>query len=445
MRKIKISMLGAGSGFVVSVARELAASKVIGECVFALMDVDPKRLDRARGVVEGILGKSRTRVKLEVTESLEEAIAGSDHVITSCEVQRYPFWVKDLRIPERHGVHQVQGENGGPGGLIHALRNICLFMPILSAMEKHCPDAWLMNFTNPMSILCTYFKNYSSVKALGFCHQVHGSFGVIAEMLGLEPGELEVVSGGINHLNWLFDVRRKSTGQSYMKEFLKKVRESKYWKEKHERIPRQEFTLEVLNTFGVYPIGYDDHIIEYLPFFYEKDEWERFGYESKAGAYEALAARGDEGRGLEAMTLDGAHVENPPFPRDPAHPYYAEKPCQVIEALEAGVPTYLDAINIVNRGAISNLPADAIVDVPAMVDGGEVRSVSLGELPLACMEICRRQITLHEMITRSAHEGDEELAVQVLCLDPYVRSVTQARNIWRDYRKEYAEYLTTFK
>ncbi len=444
MKEIKIAMIGAGSGFVVSVARELVLLKVLSNCTFTLMDINEKRLNKARDAVGNIFAGKQTAIKLEVTTSLEDALRNCDYVITSCEINRYPFWIKDIEIPERYGVYQVQGENGGPGGLIHAMRNISLFMDIIAAMEKHCPEAWLMNFTNPMSILCTYFKTYSSLKALGFCHQVHGSFGVIAEMLGMEPGELEVVSGGINHLNWLFDIRRKGSGQSYREEFLRRVRESKYWKRKFDRIPRQEFTLEVLNTFGAYPVGYDSHIIEYLPFFYEKDEWKKFGYESNSAGYQKMVDKGEDGYALEAQTLQGAYIETPPFPKDQEHPYYAEKPCRVIEALETNTPTYLDAINIVNHGSMSNLPADAIVDIPAVVVGGGVHGIYLGELPIGCMEICRRQITLHEMIARSVHEGDEQLAIQALCLDPYVRSITQARNIWQDYKKEYAEYLPTF-
>jgi len=157
-----------------------------------------------------------------------------------------------------------------------------------------------------------------------------------------------------------------------------------------------------------------------------------------------MVDKGEDGYTLEAQTLQGAYIETPPFPKDPEHPYYAEKPCRVIEALETNTPTYLDAMNIVNHGSISNLPAEAIVDIPAVVVGGGVRGIHLGELPIGCMEICRRQITIHEMIARSVHEGDEQLAIQALCLDPYVRSITQARNIWQDYKKEYAEYLPTF-
>ena len=129
---------------------------------------------------------------------------------------------------------------------------------------------------------------------------------------------------------------------------------------------------------------------------------------------------------------------------DPDHPYYAENPCRVISALETNTPTYFDAINIVNNGAVGNLPANAILDIPGIAIGGEVRSIHVGDLPAGPCELIRRQITLQEMIAQAAAEGSDSLAVQALCLDPYVRSVTQAKQIWAEYRSVYKEELTTF-
>ncbi len=441
--KKKIAMVGAGSGFTLSIARELAAHDLFDGWEFSLMDISADNLGKMDEKVRRILADAPWKVTTTRTTSLEQALDGCGYVITSCEPKRYENWAKYLGMPERFGVYQVKGENGGPGGMIHGMRNISMFMGIVAEMGKRCPDAWLMNFTNPMSILCTYFKNCANVKALGFCHQVHGSFGVIAEMIGMEPGELEVVSAGVNHLNWLFDVRRKGTGKSCMAEFLEKVRGSKYWHERFESVPEQNFTLEVLNTFNMYPVGYDDHIIEYMPFFWERDEWPRHGVKALTEFYAKLAATTRQE--VKAQQLLGQEYAQPPFPRDSSHPYYAEKPCQVVVALETNTPTYFDAINIKNNGAITNLPDDVILDVPGLAVGGKVRSVHVGELPPGPLEICRRQTALHEMIVRATVEGDDSLAVQALCLDPYVRSVTQAKNIWQAYKAEYLDYLPTFK
>ena len=434
----KVVMIGAGSGFLISIARELALSEPLRECTFSVMDIDAERLALAEE-------KSRTMlaacpgITVEATTDLATALEGADYVITSCETNRWAFWLQDLKIPEKYGVFQVGAENGGPGGIVHALRNMKLLGGIAREMERLCPDAWIMNFTNPMSFLCTYLNKYTRIKTLGFCHQVHGSFGVIAEQLGFEPGELEVITGGINHFNWLLDIRRRGTPESYLAEFLRRVQDSEWWQKGYENVPRQDFTLQVLKTFGAYPVGYDDHVIEYLPFFYERDEWEKYGWESREGMLRRNL--GEDNVSLKVITLQGHNTANYPFPQDDTHPYYAEKPTAVIEALETNTPLYLDALNIPNHGSIDNLPADAIVDVPALIVGGEARGTHVGALPIGAKELCRRQITIHEMVARAAAEGDASLVEQALCLDPYVRSITQARNIWRDYREEFAEWL----
>jgi len=441
---LKITMLGAGSGFVLTIVKELLHDPVFANCEFCLMDPAADRLAAAEGAVKEIAATGTNAIRVSCSTDLRKALADANYVITSCEKNRYPYWVNDLRIPEKYGVDQVKGENGGPGGLIHGMRNICLYREILQAMTEVCPNAWLMNFSNPMSILCTYFKNYfPKIKALGFCHQVHGSFGVIAEQLGWEPGELEVISAGVNHLNWLFDIRHRNTGKSCMEEFTALVKDSKYWKQKFKNVPEQMFTLEVFNAFGMYPIGYDEHIIEYMSFFWERSEWAQWGITDQAACYERLSQQ--KSHTLESQRLLGKTFNDPPFPKDVNHPYYAENPCRVITALETNTPAYFDAINIRNNGAVDNLPDDVILDIPGLAIGGEVRSIHVGALPPGPCEICRRQTVLHEMIAKACEEGDDSLTLQALCLDPHVHSITQAKNIWSEFRKIYAKELTTFR
>jgi len=442
-KELKLTMLGAGSGFVLTIAKELLTDPVFGNAEFVLMDVSEDRLAVAEKSVAEVLAKGKNRVRLSVTTSLDAALDGADYVISSCEKKRYAYWAKDFAISEQHGVFQIKAENGGPGGIMHGMRNICLYHEILTRMEKCCPEAWLMNFSNPMSILCTYFKNYfPKIKALGFCHQVHGSFGLIAEELGMAPGELEVVTAGVNHMNWLFDIRKRHTRESCMAEFLEKMRSSKYWNESFPNIPNQRYTKEVYETFGMYPVGYDEHIVEYMPFIQNPEEWEKWGLHSRRETYERLTQ--EKSHTLETQRLLGKSYNHPPFPVDPDHPYYAENPCKVITALETNTPLYFDAINIRNNGAVENLPDDVILDVPGLAIGGAVRSVHVGKLPVGPCELCRRQTVIHELVAQAAAEGSDSLAVQALCLDPYVPSITQARGIWADCREAYREELTLF-
>lgn len=443
---IKIAMIGAGSpGFSQAVGKELMKSDSLGESTFVMMDIDARRVEASAALMRKQVTEAGASLRIEHTTDRRAALDGARYVVTSCEPHRVPFWIQDLAIPEKHGVEQWTGENGGPGGQIHAMRNITLFMSICRDMRELCPDAWLMNFTNPMSFLCTYFHRHGGVKALGFCHQVHGSFGVIAEMLGMEPGDLEVIAAGINHFNWLIDVRRKGEGVSYLETFLARVRESKYWHDVRPGMPPQRFTREMLEVFGAYPVGYDDHIAEYVPFFYDKAQRDRLGYHDHRAHLERwrrdVQRHGDDTFTAQVKAVSETDV---PFPRDPEHAHYVEKPCLMMEAMETNTTTYTDAINIVNGGAVENLPADAIVDIPAVAVGGEVRGVHVGPLPRACAELCRRQITIHELVVNATVSGDRQLAFQAMCLDPYIRNLDQGRAVLDDLLEVYRDWLPQF-
>ncbi len=212
----RIAMIGAGSvGFSLAIAKELVRSEVLKDSTFVLMDIDSQRLAESEARIKSLIAQTNVPLRLESTLDRRIALAEANFVITSYAPHRLAFWAKDIEIPLRHGVELMQGENGGAAGSVHALRNITILMGIVEDMKELCPDAWLMNFTNPMSMLCTYLYKHTPIKSLGFCHQVHGSFGVVAEMLGFEPGDLQVVTAGINHMNFLLDIRRKDSNKSY--------------------------------------------------------------------------------------------------------------------------------------------------------------------------------------------------------------------------------------
>ena len=446
---IRISMIGAGSvGFSVGIARELIKSELLGDSTFVLMDIDEQRLRESYDRISQLVSQSGSAVTVESTLDRRSALEDARFVITSYAPHRIDFWGKDIEIAARHGVELLQGENGGPAGQIHALRNITIMMGIVRDMKELCPDAWIMNFTNPMSMLCTYLYKHAPVRALGFCHQVHGSFGVVAEMLGFEPGDLHVITGGINHMNFLLDIRRKGSDASYMDEFLKAVSQSPYWKELHENIPEQRFTLEFLEAFGIYPVGYDGHICEYMPFFHSPDKWRKLGYRSSLDTIKDLqkprAKKASSGT-IDDLELDRILGKGTfPFPKDPAGEYYKETPTTVMESLLTDKPQYLDAMVVQNNGCISNLAADAVVDVPVVVAGGRARGIDVGDLPFFAAELCRRQIAVHELVVKAAVQGDRRLFLQALCLDPFVHDLDTARGIMADYLEEYREYLPQF-
>ena len=438
----RIVMIGAGSVvFPLTIARELVRSDVLKGSTLVLMDIDADLLARSEAQIRKLVAQTGSRLKLEATLDRRVALSDADFVVTSYAPHRIEFWIKDIEIADRHGAYAMEGENGGPAGQIHALRNITIMMDIVRDIKELCPDAWLMNFTNPMSMVCTYLCRHTPVKSLGFCHQVHGSFGHIAEMLDMEPGDLEVVTAGINHMNFLLDIRKKGCSISYMEEFFEAVHKSPYWQKAYENMPEQVqmFTLEFLDTFGIYPVGFDSHICEYIPFFYTKEEWEKMGYRSLCVQLEG--ARKIQEEEEAAGVLSEEEIERKiaakffALPKDPSDPYYRETPALINTA------QYLDSMVLPNNGCVSNLPADAVVDIPAVVVGGRVRGVQVGELPPFAAELCRRQIVIHELIARAAVEGERRLFLEALCLDPFVHSLNAAKRICEDYIEEYRKYL----
>lgn len=452
----RIVMIGAGSmGFTMAVGRELIKSEALAGSTFVLMDIDAAKLAVTEAEMKKLIAEKGAKIRLAKSNDRRRALTGADFVVTSFAPSRYPLWKKDLEIAERHGVPLLMGENGGPAGIFHALRNLTIMRGVAEDMERLCPDAWMLNFTNPMSVLCTYLYKHTSLHAHGFCHQVHGSFGVIAEMLGMEPGELQVVSGGINHMNFLLDVRRRGTGQSYMDEFIRAVQTSKWWKRNHPRVPEQRFSREFYEAFGVYPVGYDTHVIEYLPFFYPAKDWKRLGYHTGAEFVGEVMQRQKQAarelrRRARAGTVDSvepwriASRIKYPFPKDGTHPHYHESPVEVMEALITARPLYLDAGVTLNQGAITNLPADAAVDVPVVVVGGEVRPVCLGALPPFAAELCRRQIAVHEATVEAGLTGDRRRLLEALCLTPFVRDLATMKRMMEAYLKVNRPFIPQF-
>lgn len=447
---MKIAMIGGGSHFTDAILESMFPDALYDGCRLVLYDVDQGKLAHSMKRAGRLVEEKKSTIRLESSMSLEKTLKDCRYVIVSCEKLRVPYWHKDIDIPRRHGVTQFTGENGGPGGQAHAMRNITLFMDLFGKIMTICPEAWVMNFTNPMSFLCTYLRDVPGLKWAGICHQVKGSMGVISEMLGMEPGDLEFVSGGINHFNWLLDVRKRGTSKSYLPEFLAKVRESPYWQKLHPKIPTQVFTKDLLDFTGCYPIGFDDHICEYVSFFYPEETWRERGYDPKIDCLardlkilEKNKHLDAEGR-AELKTKARQEFMDWPFPKDDTVPYYKESPVEIMKALETSEPFHLHSIVTTNRGCIDNLPYDAVVDIPGTVYGGDIRGVHVGPLPDFVAELCRRQIAIHEMVVKGTVAGDRQTIYESMALDPWVRNLATARRIADDFFDAYREELPQF-
>lgn len=457
----KITVIGAGSAsFGENTLSAIMRSKKLKGSTLALVDRNARSLDIVRRLADRLNREWNARFDLSSYTDHRHALEGSQFVVNAIEVgARENLWRQDFEIPLKYGVRQPYAENGGPGGFAHAARNIGPVMQIVRDMEQACPDAWFINFTNPMIRICDAVNRHSDIKAVGLCHQIYAGYvmaGVaLADDLGIEvpPGLtgvhaaidqsphhhrmreqvvplIEIRAAGLNHFTWILSVHDRRTGED-LYPLLKK----RFFELKPEFEP---LTRDMFAAFGLFPVSGDTHLCEYLPWLSDPQTrpWEKYNirlYEWDAQA----SARDDEHWRLKDM------AENK-IPIDDLLHTDSEGALEMIECIAGAGSHYHLAANLPNAGQISNLPLGATVETPVQVNGAGIHPVHVGALPEPIAELCRREIAVARSCVDAAVDGDRGRALQCLLLDPVIRDVDSAGKILNDYLTSYREYLPQF-
>jgi alpha-galactosidase len=372
---------------------------------------------------------------------------------------REKLWRSDFELPLKYGVRQPYAENGGPGGFAHAARNIGPVMDIAHAMEEACPDAWFINFTNPMIRICDAIARYSNIKVVGLCHQIHAGYGMVGVALApdldfeIPEGELsthadpvfwkrlkqvtqqalqrlDIKAAGLNHFSWMLDVRDKQTGEDLYPRFA----------ERWAALPPnfEPLTRHVYEAFGLFPIPGDEHLCEYLPWVSDPmtQPWETFDI----SLYDWDMADRRRGQGYEEiarMITGESNVEH-------LGRADSEGALEMIENIAGASTHYHLAVNLPNQGYITNLPDNAIVEVPGVVSGAGIQGLGVGSLPEPIAELCRRETAVARLCVDAAIHGDRQAALQCLLLDPVITDLNVAQQILDDYLEAYKPYLLQF-
>jgi len=459
--KPKVVIVGAGSAsFGLGTLVTLLRSERLRGGTVALVDVNADGLELVAALARRLDREWQAGVTIESSTRREELLPGADFVIVAIEVgPREGLWRRDWEIPLQFGVRQPYGENGGPGGLAHTLRQVPAMLAIARDMERLCPNAWLINFTNPLPRLCLAVSRYSRIKTVGLCHQIEIAYllvgAALAERFGLDVPRgvnsnahpevwpqagrvaeqvkplVELRAAGLNHFTWILDIRDRRSGEDLYPAF----------REAFMALPAgfEPLTRAVFDVTGLCPVPGDSHLAEYLPWCHDPItrpwakydlylyDWERAGRE-RAGKW----------RAIEAMARGEAGVE------DLTH-LHSEGAVELIEALCGGPESYRPALNIPNRGHIPNLPDGAIVELPAMVGGWGIHGLNLDPLPEMAAELCRREIAVAGLAVDAAASGDRRAALQALALDPCINDLDTAAAILEAYLAEYAAYLPAFR
>ncbi len=468
---MKIVLVGAGSReFGPASIRDLLLSDALCESGLdiVLMDLDASELPRMKSYAEAVaerLGRSPT---LSVTTRLADALPGADAVVMAIELDRYFYWAQDFHIPRTFGFPQIYGENGGPGGLFHALRNMGPCVDVARAMEEHCPDAWLLNYTNPLTKLCEAQSRLSDVRVVGLCHGVFHGIEQMARILGVPTGQLDARASGINHFTWFESVHDRETGEDLYPRLKEREREA------HLLHDWDEIALSriLYRVFGRFPSPGANHIGEYLgwaqeflgssvvQFFYDPVEgapWEtgevptwiynladhptdmpafpggpvprmKPTREQRAAAAEARAARAEGGSGTGASPGNGSASAGGLEFAGPLTPS-GELAVPLLEGILCGVDTYLDAVNIPNRGHVPGLPDGSVVEVPARVGANGLRPRKMNRLPEGILSLLRTQTSIHQLLVDAFDRGSRQALLQALMLDPTTHSYRAAVNL----------------
>ncbi len=460
MPVLKIAIIGAGSAsFGPNTLATIMREPDLQGGEIALIDQDDAILEIVVKVAERMSEEWGAQMNIRASTDRRELLSGSDFVIVSIESgPREKLWQLDWEIPARHGLHQPYAENGGPGGLMHACRQIPEFLNIARDMEQLCPGAWLINYSNPLPRITRALNKYSKIKVAGKCHQVNAGYALLASLLrshisgGMPEGgssasfpdsdpfdravelgrqHFEILSAGLNHFIWLLEIRDKQTGED-LYPILREVA-------KHDTQSNHPLTMDLFRVFGYCPIAGDAHLSEYLPWVHDPvaRPWKKYDINiyDWAGGEEARTALIDQMAKLSSGADSLATLRRS----------RSEGAVELIKAIGLDDLYYDEAVNIPNNGSMTWLPDDTIVEIPAMVDGSGISGLQIDDLPVPIAELMRREANLVEMVVDAAVTGDKQLALQALLLDPMINDIDRGRAILDDYLQTFAPYLPQFE
>jgi alpha-galactosidase len=458
----KIVVIGAGSAsFGENTLAALMRSPKLRGSTLALVDRNPDTLEIVRSLAERLNREWKAGITITAHTGHREALDDqTGFVVSAIEVgARENLWQRDFEIPIQFGVRQPYAENGGPGGLAHALRNIGPVMEIAHDMEKACPQAWFINYTNPMIRICDAINRHSRIRAVGLCHQIYIGYVMVgialAKDLGFEVPEgivgmhadisqaplheqvrhqvvprLDIRAAGLNHFSWIVSIRDRQTGEDLYPLFRQRF---------FELDPAFEpLTRRVFEAFELFPVPGDTHLCEYLPWVTDPvtRPWEK--YDLRLYDWDLNAAIRDFRHERMKGMADGSSTIESLEETD------SEGALEMIENVAGAGTHYHLAANLPNRGQIANLPDEAIVETPVVVDGDGTHPVHVGALPEPVAELLRRETTVARLCVDAGVEGSRQKALQCLLLDPVITDFEVARQVLDAYLSAYKEYLPQF-
>jgi len=447
-RRCRIVYIGAGSVcFAPTVLNDFFSNNEISGSTLVLMDKDLDRLNRIKKYALFLQKKKKVDYYLKFTTNLENALQGADFVIISVAINRMDFWEKDHALCNRYSFYQIQGENGGPAGFSHTLRNVPLVLEICRKIEKVCPKAFVFNFTNPESRIITAIERYTKLKSVGLCHGSFYTVRWLEYILQLPEFSCEAKIHGLNHFSWVYELIKEETGKSLLESLPNAIKKRMSWIKRQHKVKslsgkdRWDFGIlscEAYELFGQFPCGGDTHICEFMPY-YEKETWKRYNMKQwdKLKRVELMNKRWEI---LEEVLSGKIDLEE--FQPSSSS---VEIVVDLITSMVYDKNKFFFSLNIPNRGSIPNLPYDSVVEIGGIINSQGIHGICTPPLPATIGSLCQRVVTINELIVKAAAEGDKRAALEAMLLDPYINDTVKAKKLLDDILLTYKEYLPTFR
>jgi alpha-galactosidase len=403
----KITFLGAGSTvFAKNVLGDSLLSPALRDSEFALYDIDHERLLDSEIMLNVLNKKYGDHGRIVAYTDQRQALAGANYVINAIQVGGYkPSTVIDFEVPKKYGLRQTIADTLGIGGIFRALRTLPVMFDFARDMEEVCPDALLLNYTNPMAIVTGAMLRFTSIKTVGLCHSVQVCADHLLRDLGMPRDNVRYHIAGINHMAWLLSVTRNGV------DLYPEIKE----RAAKRPVPHDDMVrYEIMRRFGYYITESSEHLAEYLPYFIKRQYPELIvDFSIPLDEYIRRCEVQIDGWN----TLRDQLVENP----DLTHKRTKEYGTYIMEAMETNVP-YKIGGNVLNTGLITNLPGEAVVEVPCLVDAHGVSPTYVGPLPTQLASLNLTQINVQLLTIEAATTLKKEHIYHAALLDPHTSS-----------------------
>jgi alpha-galactosidase len=400
----KIAFVGAGSGFGQRLSHDILAHEELRDCHLALVDLDERRLQAVHEYVEQLIKVHKLPATVESTTDRETVLAGADYVVIAVAIggpayDGVPYY-HEISIPAKYGVYEEVADTVGPGGVFRTLRSAPEMIRIARDVQRLCPEALILNYTNPMAALTWVMNEAARVKLVGLCHSVQGTASQLAGYMDMPYDELRYWVAGLNHMSWFLELKRH--GQDMYPRLREAMDDEETWQKDPVRF-------EILRHFDYFVTESTRHMSEYVPYFRKSRElMEKFGLNLREPNEVATDRRWEWLQDIKQQLMED---ETPQLKSSGEYASY------IIHAIETNEPFRFNG-NVINGGLISNLPPECCVEVPCLVDGTGVRPCAVGALPTHLAALNMSNVAVQQLMVEACLEQSREKAYYATILDP---------------------------